>query len=228
MTGMLASVENLTEARQVLESGVDIIDLKSPSDGSLGALPLETVREIVLAIGGLRPLSATIGDLTMDPQRVFEAVEAMAGTGVDYVKIGLFPGGDWRQTVIGLSPLSKRVRLVAVLFGDLSPGLMQIAKLAEAGFSAAMLDTLDKSGGPLTLVCSLGYLRDFVAEAKAHGMLCGLAGSLRQVDIPLLLTLNPDYLGFRGALCLRDDRTASLDVNAVRSIRSLITSRSGL
>ena len=224
MTGMLASVENLAEARQVLESGVDIIDLKSPSDGSLGALPLETVREIVLAIGGLRPLSATIGDLTMDPQWVFEAVEAMAGTGVDYVKIGLFPGGDWRQTVIGLRPLlSRGVRLVAVLFGDLSPGLMQIAKLAEAGFSAAMLDTLDKRGGPLTQVCSLGYLRDFVAEAKAHGMLCGLAGSLRQIDIPLLLTLNPDYLGFRGALCLHDDRTASLYVNAVRNIRSMIT-----
>jgi len=224
MTGMLASVENLTEARQVLESGVDIIDLKSPSDGSLGALPLETVTEIVQAIGGLRPLSATIGDLAMEPQRVFEAVEDMSGTGVDYVKIGLFPGGDWRQTVFGLSPLlSGRVRLVAVLFGDLSPGFMQIAKLAEAGFSAVMLDTLDKRGGPLTQVCSLGYLRDFVAEAKAHDMLCGLAGSLRQIDIPLLLTLNPDYLGFRGALCLRDDRTASLDVNAVRNIRSMIT-----
>ena len=224
MTGMLASVENLTEARQVLESGVDIIDLKSPSDGSLGALPLETVTEIVEAIGGLRPLSATIGDLTMDPQRVFKAVEAMAGTGVDFIKIGLFPGGDWRQTVFGLSPLlSGRVRLVAVLFGDLSPGLVQIAKLAEAGFSAVMLDTLDKSGGSLTQVCSLGYLRDFVAEAKAHGMLCGLAGSLRLIDIPLLLTLQPDYLGFRGALCLREERTALLDVNAVRSIRSLIT-----
>jgi len=224
MTGMLASVENLTEARQVLESGVDIIDLKSPSDGSLGALPLETVGEIVQAIGGLRPLSATIGDLTMDPQQVFKAVEAMAGTGVDYVKIGLFPGGDWQQTVFGLSPLlSRRVRLVAVLFGDLSPGLMQVAKLAEAGFSAVMLDTLDKRDGPLTQVCSLGYLRDFVAEAKAHGMLCGLAGSLRLIDIPLLLTLQPDYLGFRGALCLREERTASLDVNAVRSIRSLIT-----
>ena len=97
MTGMLASVENLAEVRQVLESGVDIIDLKSPSDGSLGALPLETVTEIVQAIGGLRPLSATIGDLAMEPQQVFEAVEAMSGTGVDYVKIGLFPGGDWRQ-----------------------------------------------------------------------------------------------------------------------------------
>ena len=91
MTGMLASVENLAEARQVLEAGVDIIDLKSPSEGSLGALPLKTVGEIVQAIGGLHPLSATIGDLPMDPQRVFQAVEAMAGTGVDYVKIGLFP-----------------------------------------------------------------------------------------------------------------------------------------
>ena len=148
MTGMLASVENSAEAMLVMEAGVDIIDLKSPSTGSLGALPLATVREIVHAVGGRCPLSATIGDLPMDPARVFQAAESMAGTGVDYVKVGLFPAGDWRATVFGLTPLSAhRVRLVAVLFGDLSPGLAQIAELALAGFSAVMLDTLDKAGG---------------------------------------------------------------------------------
>ena len=223
MTGMLASVENSAEAMLVMEAGVDIIDLKSPSTGSLGALPLATVREIVHAVGGRCPLSATIGDLPMDPARVFQAAESMAGTGVDYVKVGLFPAGDWRATVFGLTPLSAhRVRLVAVLFGDLSPGLAQIAELALAGFSAVMLDTLDKRGGSLTQVCSLGYLRDFVAEAKSYGMLCGLAGSLRQTDIPLLLTLGPDYLGFRGALCMRQNRTAGLDGKAVQAIRSML------
>jgi dihydroneopterin aldolase len=147
----------------------------------------------------------------------------MAEAGVDYVKIGLFPGGDWQRTMLGLSPLAARgVRLVAVLFGDQRPGLALIAELAKAGFSAAMLDTLDKRGGSLPCVCSTDYLRDFVAEAKAYGMLCGLAGSLRPSDIPLLLNLRPDYLGFRGALCLHHDRTAGLDGNAVRAIRSLL------
>jgi uncharacterized protein (UPF0264 family) len=224
MTGMLASVETLDEALLVLAAGADIVDLKAPSAGALGALPLDTVRGIVRAVGGLRPVSATIGDLPMVPQPVRQAVESMAGAGVDYVKIGLFPGGDWQRTIAGLSPLAARgVRLVAVLFGDLCPGLSHIAELAKAGFSAAMLDTLDKRGGSLPCVCPPEYLRSFVAEAKACGMLCGLAGSLRPSDIPGLLDLRPDYLGFRGALCLQQDRTAGLDEQAVRVIRRLLT-----
>jgi uncharacterized protein (UPF0264 family) len=223
MTGMLASVETMAEALLVLAAGADIIDLKLPSSGALGALPTETVREIVRAVGGLRPVSATIGDLPMVPQPVRQAVESMAGAGVDYVKIGLFPGGDWQRTIVGLSPVASRgVRLVAVLFGDQRPGLSHIAELAKAGFSAAMLDTLDKRGGSLPCVCPPDYLRDFVAEAKAYGMLCGLAGSLRPSDIPKLLDLRPDYLGFRGALCLQQERTAGLDENAVRVIRRLL------
>ena len=47
MTGMLASVATLAEARLVEESGVDIIDLKNPAEGALGALPLAEVVRIV-------------------------------------------------------------------------------------------------------------------------------------------------------------------------------------
>ena len=223
MSGMLASVENLAEALLVLEAGADIIDLKSPSAGALGALPLATVRDIVQVLVGRRPVSATIGDMPMHPQSVVRAVESMAATGVDYVKIGFFPDGDWRSTVVGLSPLAAQgIRLVAVLFGDLSPSLGQVTELAAAGFSAAMLDTMDKHGGSLTEVCSLDYLRAFVAETKAQGMLCGLAGSLRPADIPVLANCQADYLGFRGALCLGRDRTAGLDTESVRAIRRLL------
>jgi len=223
MAGMLASVENLAEAICVLEAGADIIDLKSPSSGALGALPVEIVKEIAAALAGRRPLSATIGDLPMDPAMVSMAAEAMAATGVDYVKIGFFPGGDWHRTIFSLSPLAARgIRLVAVLFADQKPDLSHVERLAGAGFSGVMLDTLDKAGGSLTQVCPLANLRDFVAEAKARGLLCGLAGSLRQADIPLLLNLRPDYLGFRGALCQQHERTAGLDNTAVQTIRACL------
>ena len=223
MTGMLASVANLAEAQIVLDVGVDIIDLKSPSDGALGALPVETVSMIVQALAGQCPVSATVGDLPMHPQRVREAVESMATTGVDYVKIGLFPGGDWRQTVLGLRPVAQRgVRLVAVLFGDQRPQLSQLAELSEAGFCGAMLDTLDKRSGSLLQACDLLFLADFVREAKACHLLCGLAGSLTPSDIPSLLKLGADYLGFRGALCLQRDRTAHLDRMAVLAIKNLM------
>ena len=227
MTGMLASVENLAEARIVLEAGADIIDLKAPSEGALGALPVETVREIVAELGGRRLVSATIGDLAMNPQTVSSAVEAMAATGVDYVKIGFFPGGDWSRTILSLGPLAARgVGLVAVMFGDPRPDLSYIAELAEAGFAGVMLDTMDKGGGSLTQVCALDFLRGFITEAKSHGLLCGLAGSLRKPDIPPLLNLHPDYLGFRGALCQRHVRSSSLDMSAVQTIRNMIPFKS--
>ncbi|MDD5037306.1 MAG: (5-formylfuran-3-yl)methyl phosphate synthase [Methylococcaceae bacterium] len=223
MTGMLASVENLDEARLVVELGADIIDLKAPSAGALGALPVETVRAIVAELGERRPFSATIGDLPMQPQRVLEAVEAMAATGVDYVKIGFFPAGDWSGTLDALVPVAERgFRLVAVLFGDRKPDLAQVGELARAGFAGVMLDTLDKRAGSLTQVCELPFLGDFVAETQAQGLLCGLAGSLRQGDIPELLNLHPDYLGFRGALCRQHERTAALDRKAVETIRAMI------
>ncbi len=46
MTRMLASVANSAEAQVVLQLGADLIDLKDPARGALGAIPMETAREI--------------------------------------------------------------------------------------------------------------------------------------------------------------------------------------
>jgi dihydroneopterin aldolase len=50
----------------------------------------------------------------------------------------------------------------------------------------------------------------------------GLAGSLAAPDIPRLLPLAPDVLGFRRALRLRGEREAPLDAAAFRLLRDLI------
>ena len=47
MIRMLASVRDLDEARIVFDAGVDLIDLKQPADGALGALPPEVISEVV-------------------------------------------------------------------------------------------------------------------------------------------------------------------------------------
>ncbi|QXP83037.1 (5-formylfuran-3-yl)methyl phosphate synthase [Methylococcus sp. Mc7] len=223
MTGMLASVRNLAEARIALEAGVDIVDLKAPEHGSLGALPAEEVGRIVAAAGGAVPVSATIGDLPLDPDPICRAVLEMADTGVDYVKIGLFRGGDWGSTLVTLTHLANRnIRLVAVLFADDLPDFDWIARLKKAGFAGAMLDTQDKARGSLTGLLDRPTLERFVDETREQGLLCGLAGSLRKEDIPELLSLEPDYLGFRGALCHRARRTAELDPEALATVRRLI------
>ena len=60
-----------------------------------------------------------------------------------------------------------------------------------------------------------------MAEARAAGLLTGLAGSLTTADIPPLAALGPHYLGFRGALC-RGDRTAALDPAAFAAVRRAV------
>ena len=218
MTRMLASVANLAEARLAAACDVDIIDLKNPREGALGALPTRVVGEIVDDLKGATPVSATIGDLPMQPETIIPAVEAMAATGVDYVKLGFFPGGDWPAVLDGLRPMADGgVKLVAVLFADQPVELTWLAALANAGFAGAMLDTADKRQGSLTRQRDLRFLGSFVDTARWHNLLCGLAGSLQIDDVAPLAALGPDYLGFRGALC-GGNRTDELNRGAMQSI----------
>jgi len=86
---MLASVTSLSEASAIFPLAIDILDLKNPAEGALGALKLEEVRRIVDAFPD-QCISATVGDLPMVPEVICRAVDAMAQTGVDFVKVGFF------------------------------------------------------------------------------------------------------------------------------------------
>jgi uncharacterized protein (UPF0264 family) len=94
--------------------------------------------------------------------------------------------------------------------------------LNEAGFAGVMLDTMDKKKGSLTQQMAKMEIAQFVKQAKALKLFCGLAGSLRLEDIPELMPYNADYLGFRGALCQGHDRVGWLNKQAVIQIRRAI------
>ena len=224
MSGMLASVSNLDEALLIERIGVDIIDLKQPAHGALGALDVNDVHHIV---GQLQPntcVSATVGDLPMEPRLLSDAVSAMASTGVDYVKIGFFPEGDWQRCITHLGELCAQGHaLIAVLFADTEPDFAWVDALANAGFKGVMLDTMDKRGGSLTHILTPSHLAAFVNQAKSRLLLTGLAGSLRMEDIHPLMAIGPDYLGFRGALCQQHDRIASLDERCIHAIKQKIS-----
>ncbi len=220
MTGMLASVNSLEEALLIKSVAVDIIDLKQPAEGALGALSPNSVQQIVAEIDGHKPVSATVGDLPMQPETVFRAVESMAATGVDFVKIGFFPGHDWEGTIDKLSALTINHALIAVLFADKHPDFKVIKLLHMAGFNGVMLDTMNKHHASLLTAMTKDEIRNFVRSAKKHGLLTGLAGSLKETDITGLLALEPDYLGFRGALCEQLNRVARLDKEKVLTISS--------
>lgn len=219
MTGWLASVTDAREALRALAAGAHIIDAKNPRAGALGALAPDLVEDIVAAVAGRAPVSATIGDFpAMETVAVVAAVAATAATGVDFIKIGLFPGPALAPCLEGLAAPARRHRLVAVLFADRAPDLRLLDRLAALGFAGAMLDTADKGGGGLTRHLSGAELAGFVERARSLGLLCGLAGSLKAADIPHLLPLAPDYLGFRGALCRNQARAGHLSEEGLRAV----------
>jgi len=219
MTRLLASVADLDELALAAAGGADILDLKDPTSGALGAWPLERIAEAVALVRG-RPLSATIGDLPMDPALVAARVAETAALGVDFVKIGLTPDGDPAGCVAALAAQAHHgARLVAVLFADLWPDFRLLDAVARAGFAGAMLDTAGKASGGLLRHKDLGTVARFVDDAHRLGLLTGLAGSLTLADVPALLPLGPDYLGFRTALCAGGDRRGVLDPAALAAVR---------
>ena len=173
-------------------------------------------------------MSATIGDMPLEGETVRAAVLATAALGVDYVKLGLFPGGDPESCLRVLSPLTAEIRLVLVVFADALPEIDAIEAAARIGAFGVMVDTCGKDGLSLPDLFPPAKLAAFVAAARRQGLTVGVAGSLRASHVPGLLTLGPDLLGFRGALCRDGSRVQPLDRVRLAGIRALIPSCRGI
>lgn len=224
---LLASVADLEEVGLACAGGADLIDLKDPRQGAMGAWPRACLGEAVSVVAGRLPVSATIGDLPMVEDALVAAAEATAATGVGLVKVGFFAGGDHRACARALGAAARGgARLVAVLMADQRPDLDLLPVLAEAGFAGAMLDTADKRAGGLSRHLNGASLADFVRRARGLGLLNGLAGSLGVADVAPLAALRPDYLGFRGALC-GGGREAALDPRALARVRDALDAAAG-
>ena len=220
---LLASVTNEAEALLCAHLAADIIDAKNPAAGALGALPHAAVKAIRARVPRHIPVSATIGDPTQDVDATERAVVAMAGAGADIVKIGLSAKSGAAHTLKRLGKLELgEVLLVGVLLADQGVELDLVDLAREAGFAGLMLDTADKKRGALPDIVPEETLRTFVAATHGAGMFAGLAGSLRADHVASLLQFAPDVLGFRGGLCRRGDRMATLDPDAVRGVRRAV------
>ena len=224
MTGMLASVRNLDEANLAYQGGADIIDLKEPNEGALGAVPLSQIHHAVDDLWEKCIISATIGDLPADSAQINEKVIQTAETGVDYVKIGMFSDRHIETCLPSLVHCAnKGIAIIAVLFADMDFDVdfaIQIA--ADARLKGVMLDTARKGSGNLLTHRNIMQLEYFVNRAKQNDLLTGLAGSLTTDDIPTLLRAAPDYVGFRTALCDNNMRIGSLNEQAIATVRDSI------
>jgi dihydroneopterin aldolase len=150
------------------------------------------------------------------------AVRAVAAAGADMVRLRILPGDGVADCLGGLAEAALGAKLVATFLAETAPGLSLLPALRRGGFAGAMLDTQDKASGRLLDHLGLPRLLGFVEACHANGLTAGLAGSLEPPDVPRLLVLSPDLLGFRGALCGAGERRGSLDPARVQAIRGLI------
>lgn len=221
MSLMLASVTGPEEAEIAVRRGADIVDLKDVVAG-FGTVTPEVVRATVAAVGRQRAVSAVVGEQAADVERIAAAASALAEAGASYVKIGLSPDRRRDNLIRMLAPLARKAKLVGVMFADDGADSALIAVMEQSGFAGVMLDTARKTGARLFDHMDITELAVFIDAAHAHGLMAGLAGSLETPDIPRLLPLAPDVLGFRRALCVDHDRNGRIDPDAVAAVRMLI------
>jgi (5-formylfuran-3-yl)methyl phosphate synthase len=222
VTALLASVRNAAEATRAFAAGADIIDLKEPRAGALGALPIEQIAAIVGCVRALgdAPVSATIGDLADGAiDEMIRRVHATARTGVDFVKVGIARGPHARVALAALAVLPARVVPLFLVDDGLDLALIEAA--CAAGFPVVMVDTARKVAGGLFDRVGRAALQRMIAIARAAAVRPGLAGSLRLADVPALRDLAPAIAGFRGALC-EEGRTGELVAARVRELRDAL------
>ena len=121
----------------------------------------------------------------------------------------------------------KKIKVIAVGYGDahkinaLSP-LECPGAAFEAGVDGCMLDTIVKGEGNLFSNLSIDKLHRFIEDCRMNNLLSALAGSLSIEHIRMLNELDPDIIGFRGAVCSGDRLNGTLSAEAVRSIKNLM------
>ena len=231
---LLISVIGEDEVGAAVAGGADIVDVKNPREGSLGANFPHVIRRVRALTPAAVPVSAAIGDFPNLPGMAALAAAGAAGCGVQYVKVGLLGPRDHDEAFALLSAVCRAardenpaVRIMATAYADAGttgslPPLELPAVAAAAGADGCMIDTAAKAGGTLLTVLGAAALESFVARCREAGLLCALAGSLRATDMPRLRGLAPDIVGFRGAACREGRRDGSVDREAVLRLKDLV------
>ena len=231
MTGLLISVRSAAEAEVALAGGADLIDVKEPRRGSLGAAEPGVWQEVLRTVAGRAPTSVALGELLGDellgdwrPERLQHAA------GACYAKVGLAGcaarndwQAHWREA---MAQLPTGVRPVAAAYVDCaaarSPPVDDVLALAaEARSPYLLLDTFDKSAGNLFARAPLSVLAALGQRAARNGVQLVLAGSLDNGAIRRLAPLVPAYFAVRGAAC-SGARTQAIELARVKRLAEVV------
>ncbi len=230
---LLISLVREDEIEPAVAGGADIIDVKQPREGSLGAGLPHVIRRARELTPAHIPVSAAIGDMPNLPGTAALAAAGAADCGVQYVKVGLMGTRTGAEAEVLLSEVCRAVhdkaptaRVMATAYADarsvgsLPPSeLPQVA--SKAGAYGCMIDTARKQDGTLLSIMPTAQIAQFIAAARELGLLCALAGSLHADDMQTICELQPDVVGFRGAACRGTRADGTVDSAAVAHLKHL-------
>ena len=216
---LLVSPKSIEEARACIEGEAEIIDVKNPDEGSLGAnFPwiISKIREITPKN---IPISATLGDITYKPGSIALSAYGAAQAGADFVKVGLFDF-QTKEKAIEVMTAVKQVMLefeletkvVAAGYAEGETiGSLDISTIPKIGKESnsdyVMIDTYNKKMGKnLFDLLPMESLQNFISEARKYSLGVAFGGSLNISHLPKLRKLKPDIIGIRGAVCENGDR----------------------
>lgn len=233
---VLVSPKDIEEAKAVISGNADIVDVKNPKEGSLGAnFPwvIKSIKQLVEEKGNGMKMSAAIGDFDYKPGTASLAALGAAASGAEYIKIGLHKIKTREEAIDLLTGVVKAVKdfdptkkVVSAFYADykrinsISP--FEIAEIGkEVDIDVAMVDTGIKDGRTTLEFLSEDELKSFVSESKSLGLVTALAGALKFDDIPVIKAINPDILGVRGMVC-GGNRDDSVQVELVTKLKKMV------
>jgi len=220
---VLISPISVEEASSILDTNVDIIDVKNVNEGSLGAqYPWHTCEVVKLTQPRGIKTSATLGDLPYKPGTAALAAYGSAMCGVNYIKAGLHGLNTYEEAREMMYAVRRAVRMVRDDIDVVAAGyadyrrfngldLLNLVKAAaDAECDVVMVDTAIKDGKTLFDALSVEELKEFIGRGRAAGLRVALAGSLKSEHAGMLLELGPDIIGVRGAVCEGVDRKSKI------------------
>lgn len=229
---LLVSVKSVKEAEEAVAGGADIVDVKNPSEGALGAGSPKLVSR-VRSIAKEAEVSATLGDLPNLPGTASFAAFGAAVAGADYVKVGLFGCSTLRDAV----RLSRKVveacrgtgsKVILAAYADyerfrgLDPLLLPDVASAS-GADGVLVDVQRKDGGCVFDYLTFDELLNLGRNARELGLLSALAGGLRATDVKCVHQLGFQIFGVRRAACrVMSNGSKVVDRDLVASLRRLI------
>jgi (5-formylfuran-3-yl)methyl phosphate synthase len=225
MTGLLISVRDADEAATALAGGVDLLDIKEPARGALGAASPSVWREVLTVCEGRVPVSVALGELLENHAPTDHELLAQ----FQFAKIGLAGCGtqhgwyrQWSQVLHSLPP---QVGPVAVIYADWTacqapPPSEIIQRATEIPCRAVLFDTFHKAGGNLLSYFPPRELAPWITQIRDAGLQVVLGGRLCEQSAAVACRLQPDYIAVRGAVC-RGSRNGPVDLQLVRTLASL-------